>query len=145
MQDTRTYNMGITNIHHVKTDRKDAANIAKCLAFRTYSEVYVPNDEDNKIKEYIRVRDDQKLWLKKIKQQILAFVLRQGKHYEGGKAYWTITHEKWLKALDLEGLAKETLAEYLITYAYLKDKIERLDTRISELASKTNIGTRWPL
>lgn len=128
--------MGITNTHHVKTDRKDAANIAKCLAFHTYSEVYVPDDEDNEIKEYIRMRDDQKLALKKIKQQILAFVLRQGKHYEGGKAYWTITHEKWLKELDLEGLAKETLAEYLLTYEYLKDKIERLDTRIAELASK---------
>ena len=32
------------------------------------------------MKEYIRMRDDQKLMLKKIKQQILAFVLRQGKN-----------------------------------------------------------------
>lgn len=36
-----------------------------CLAFRTYSEVYVPDDEDNSVKEYIRMRDDQKLMLKK--------------------------------------------------------------------------------
>lgn len=62
--------MGITNTNRVKTDRKDAANIARCLAFHTYSAVYVPDGEDNAVKEYLRMRDDQKLALKKIKQQI---------------------------------------------------------------------------
>lgn len=127
--------MAITNTSRVKTDKRDAANIARCLAFHTYSEVYVPDDEDNSVKEYIRMRDDQKLMLKKIKQQILAFVLRQGKKFEGGKTYWTIAHIKWLKALELQRLAKETLQEYLVTYEYLIDKIERLDNRIEELAS----------
>lgn len=42
---------------------------------------------------------------------------------------------KWLKDLDLEGLTKETLSEYLITYEYLTEKTERLDRRIEELAS----------
>ena len=127
--------MAITNTNRVKTDKRDAANIARCLAFHTYSEVYVPDDEDNAVKEYIRMRDDQKLALRKIKQQILAFVLRQGKKFEDGKTYWTIAHLKWLKNLDLEGLTKETLSEYLITYEYLTEKIERLDQRIEELAS----------
>lgn len=127
--------MGVTNTRRIKTDKRDAANIARCLAFRTYSEVYVPDDEDNAVKEYIRMRDDQKLALKKIKQQILAFVLRQGKRFEGGKTYWTIAHVKWLKSLDLAGLEKETLNEYLLTYEYLTEKIQRFDERIEELAS----------
>lgn len=80
--------MAITNTNRVKTDKRDAANIARCLAFHTYSEVYVTDDEDNCVKEYIRMRDDQKLMLKKTKQQILAFVLRQGKKFEGGRTYW---------------------------------------------------------
>lgn len=128
--------MAITNTNHVKTDKRDAANIARCLAFHTYSEVYVPDAEDNEIKEYIRMRDDQKQMLKKIKQQILAFVLRSGKKFEGGKAYWTIAHLKWLRNLDLTGLAKETLSEYLITFDYLTEKIERLDKKIEELANR---------
>lgn len=53
------------------------------------------------------MRDDQKMALKKIKQQILAF----------------------------EGLIKVTLSEYFITYEYLTEKTERLDQRIEELAS----------
>ncbi len=44
--------MAITNTSHVKTDKRDAANIARCLAFHTYSGVYVPDDEDNSVKEF---------------------------------------------------------------------------------------------
>lgn len=82
------------------------------------------------------MHDAQKLALRKIKQQILAFVLRQGKKFEGGKTYWTIAHLKWLRNLDFEGLTKETRSEYLITYEYLTEKIERLDQRIEELVSR---------
>lgn len=78
--------MAITNTYRVKTDKRNAGNIARCLAFHTYSEVYVPTEEDNSIKEYIRMRDDQKICLKQTKQQILALVLRLGKKYEGGRA-----------------------------------------------------------
>jgi Transposase and inactivated derivatives len=127
--------MAVTNTNRVKTDRKDAGNIARCLAFHTYSEVYIPSDEDNAVKEYIRMRDDQKKMLKSTKQQILAMVLRQGKHFDGGKTYWTIAHVKWLKSLQLDGVFKEVLEEYLITYTYLVEKIERLDSRIEELSS----------
>jgi transposase len=126
--------MAITNNNRVKTDKRDAGNIARCLAFRTYSEVYVPTAEDNAVKEFIRMRDDQKKALKVIKQQILAMILRHGFRFEDGKNYWTIKHVSWLKSLDLGGTLQESLTEYLITYDYLADKIERLDTRIQELA-----------
>lgn len=127
--------MAITNNNRVKTDRKDAGIIARCLAFHTYSEVHVPTDEDNSVKEYIRMRDDQKKMLKSTKQQILAFVLRNGHRFEGGKTYWTIAHVKWLKTLKLNGVFQDTFDEYLITYEYLKEKIERLDRKIEELAA----------
>ncbi len=127
--------MAIMNGNRVKTDKRDAANVARCLAFHTYSEVHVPTEEDNSIKEYIRMRDDQKVALKKVKQQILALVLRQGKRFEGGKTYWTIAHMKWLKSLNMGGITQEALEEYLITYEYLTEKIERIDKRIEELAS----------
>ena len=118
----------------VKTDKRDSGNIAKCLAYRTYSAVHVPTEEDNAVKEYIRMRDAQKQSLKAIKQQILALVLRHGCFFEDGKSYWTIKHVNWLKSLDLGGVLQESLSEYLVTYAYLTDKITRLDKRIKELA-----------
>ena len=126
--------MAITNNNRVKTDKRDAGNIARCLAMHTYSEVHIPTAEDEAVKEYIRMRDDQKKALKIIKQQILALVLRHGKRYDEGKNYWTIRHVKWLRAIDLGGVLQESLDEYLVTYDYLTNKIERLDQRIEELA-----------
>lgn len=128
--------MGITNTDHVKTDRKDAGNIARCLAFRTYKPVHIPTAEDNEVKEYIRMRDDQKQALKVTKQQLLSLVLRLGHRFTDGKNYWTQKHLAWLKSLKLGGVLQEVLDEYLITYAYQADKIERLDQRIEELASQ---------
>ncbi len=125
--------MAITNTSHVKTDKRDASNIARCLAFHTYSEVYVPDNEDNSVKEYIRMRDDQKLMLKKIKQQILAFVLQHGKKFEGGKTYWTIAHMKWLKSLELKGLDKETLSEYLVTLNHSEQEIAGYRDALAEV------------
>jgi len=127
--------MGITNTNRVKTDKKDAGNIAKCLAFRTYSPVHIPTAQDEAVKEYIRMRDAQKKALKRIKQQILALALRHGHRFAGGRSNWTLKHIAWLKSLDLGGIVQESLTEYLITYEYLSDKIQRLDQRIEELAA----------
>ena len=69
----------------IKTDKRDAANIAKCLAYHTYSPVHIPTEQDEQVKEYLRMRDDHKLALKKVKQQILAFCLRHGFTYTGSK------------------------------------------------------------
>ena len=62
----------------VKTDKMDARNIAINLANNTYKAVHIPDDEDFKVKEYIRMMNNFKKELKKIKQQILAYILRLG-------------------------------------------------------------------
>lgn len=127
--------MGIVNNNHVKTDRKDAGNIAKCLAFHTYSEVYVPTKEEEAVRDYIRMKEDHTKLLKMVKQQILSLLLRQDCNYDGGST-WTIKHVKWLKTLSLEGMFQETLDEYLVTFEQLSSKIELFDKRISELSLK---------
>ena len=65
----------------IKTDKHDARKIAKCLAFGTYSKVFVPDDNDIAVKEYIRMRDDAKIMLKQTKQQIIAFCTRHDKRF----------------------------------------------------------------
>lgn len=115
----------------VKTDKMDARNIAVNLANNTYKPVHVPDDEDLKVKEYIRMMNNFKKELKKIKQQILAYVLRLGFNYDG-KSKWTLIHIKWLRNLPLAGIEKEILSEYLSQYDLLVDKIERFTNRIDE-------------
>ena len=119
----------------VKTDKRDARKIARCLAHHDYSAVHVPTAKDEETKEYIRMRDDHKLALKKVKQQILAFCLRHNCSFPG-KNHWTQIHLKWLQELKLGDLYQEILKEYLLTYSNLEDKLERLDKRIEELAAE---------
>ncbi len=73
--------------NEIKTDKRDAMKIARCLATNNYRAVYVPTKEDLAVKEYIRMRDDHKLELKRIKQQILGFCLRHGFVFSEGKSY----------------------------------------------------------
>ena len=134
--------MGTNVKARIKTDRRDAENIARCLAYGNYSAVYVPSQTDNEIKEYIRMRNDKKEALKKIKQQLLAFVLKHGYRYEGGRNYWTLRHVKWLRSLEMTPLLKEILEEYLISYDYLTNKLERLEERIDEFANQDDYHER---
>ena len=120
----------------IKTDKRDAANIAKCLAYHTYKKVYILDDEDNSVKEYIRMRDDHSKEWKRIKQQILALCLRNGSVYHDGD-HWTLKHITWLNHLTFKNaVLQETFEEYLSTFNYLKDKLERLDKRIEEFSQK---------
>lgn len=117
----------------VKTDKMDARNIALNLANHSYKAVHIPDDEDLRVKEYIRMTNSFKKQLKKIKQQILAYILRFGFNYEG-KSKWTIAHINWLRNLEMNELEREILNEYLAEYDLLVDKIERFTSRIEELS-----------
>ena len=120
----------------IKNDKRDAANIAKCLAYNTYSSVYVPTEEDNAVREYIRMRNDAKDALKRAKQQLLAFCTRHGKRFTEGRNYWTQKHISWLRQLDFgNAILQETHKEYLVQYHQLSDKVEMFDKRIAEFAS----------
>jgi len=121
----------------IKTDKRDAANIAKCLAFNTYSAVNIPTPTDNAVKEYIRMRDDAKDTLKRYKQRLLSFCTRHGKHFTEGRSYWTQKHMTWLKALDFGNpVLQEAFEEYLVLYNQASDKVDLYDKRIEELAQR---------
>lgn len=119
----------------IKNDRRDAQMIATNLNNGTYKAVYVPNDHDVEIKEYIRMMDDFKDEAKKVKQHINAFVLRLGYRYEG-KSRWTPAHIKWLRELELTSMYKEILNEYLSELELLTEKAERFQHKLEELSQE---------
>ena len=119
----------------IKTDKRDAKLIADCLSNGGFKAVYIPTAQDNAVKEYIRMRDDHKQALKKIKQQINALCTRFGFSYDG--TYWSGRHLKWLEGLKMSELIRETLNEYLLTYNELTAKIERYDERVREISDQS--------
>lgn len=95
--------------------------------------MHVPNKDDLNVREYLRMRNAHKEAVKKVKQQILAFLLRQGIKYSATN--WTKAHVTWLHGLKFDhALLKETLDEYITSLENYVAKLERLDKRIEEFA-----------
>lgn len=116
----------------VKNDRQDAQMIAHNLAAGTYKAVYVPDQEDDNVKEFIRLIRAFKQELKQTKQRIRSFVLRNGFRFT--RTPWTNLYLEWLNQLQLPQLKKVVLDEYVVHYHELTTKIERLNHQLEDLA-----------
>ena len=118
----------------IKTDKRDAEKIARCLAYHQYKPVYIPDEEDDAVKEYIRMRDDVKAHLKETKQQIIAYYTRHGFQFDGS-SHWTQKHLNWVESLQFENsIHQEVLREYLTVFYDLSEKVAVYDARIEELS-----------
>jgi len=116
-----------------KTDRRDAAMIARNLAYGTYSKVFVVDDEDNGVKDFIRMVDDTKVRCKAIKQQIVALCMRHGKRYTDS-SNWTKKHREWLREVDLgEKNSNLALNEYMYQLARVEEDLERYETEMESI------------
>ena len=123
--------------NRIKNDRLDAQEIARHLAFGTYSAVHVPTPEDEAVKNFTRLRNTRKNAMKKAKQNLLSFLLRVGRNYTEGKNYWTTMHLQWLRKQKFDDLVdQETFNEYLQEVFDQQEKVKRYDMRIEELAGQ---------
>jgi transposase len=118
----------------VKTDRRDARTLAKALRNGDVHNVYVPSKEDEATRDYLRMYEDKKSDLKRVKQRLLNFLLRNGLRYtESGN--WTVAHRRWLRTVQMEQpLAQQTFEEYLAQLGELEEACQRIEARIEQIA-----------
>jgi transposase len=86
----------------VKTDRRDALKLARLLRSGDLTPVWVPDKDQEAMRDLTRARDDMKSQERKARQQLNAFVLRQGYHWPSGKKRWTQAHFNWLESIAFE-------------------------------------------
>ena len=79
----------------IKTDKRDADQLARLLRAGDLTAVYVPNAEDEAIRDLSRAREDATLVLKSARQRLKSFLLRHNIRYQG-TANWPETHLRWL-------------------------------------------------
>jgi transposase len=79
----------------VKTDRRDAIELARLLRSGDLTGVYVPTVDDEAIRDLVRARDAARLALKNAKLRLKGFLLRLGLHYVG-RADWNAAHLRYL-------------------------------------------------
>jgi transposase len=83
----------------IKTDRGDARKLAQALRSGDLTAVWVPDEEQEAMRDLTRARDDLKAQERKARQQLNAYVLRQGHAWPSNKTRWTQTHYNWLESL----------------------------------------------
>ena len=79
----------------IKTDRRDAVELARLLRSGDLSSVYVPSVEDEAIRDLSRARYDAVKDLKAARLRLKSFLLRLGIRYVG-RADWNDAHQRFL-------------------------------------------------
>lgn len=114
----------------VKTDRRDAVKLATLHRSGELTAVHVPDQEDEAIRDLVRTRGDIQKAIRKLKQQINAFLLRQGISYPG-KTKWSKAHLGWLAAMKMPHPAQQiAFTEYLDALANNDARIIRINQQI---------------
>ncbi len=117
----------------VKTDRRDAVQLARLLRSGDLSPVYIPSVEDEAIRDVVRAREDGLKDLKAAKVRLKAFLLRQDIRYEG-RANWTAAHLRWLADVVCPTPAQQIVfQEYVRAVSEQTERVQRLETELQPL------------
>ena len=84
----------------IKTDRRDAINLAKLHRAGELTPVWVPDPAHEAIRDLVRARQAAVRTLRQARQQLSGFLLRHGHHYH--RPAWTLLHRRWLAGLKFE-------------------------------------------
>jgi transposase len=117
----------------VKTDRRDARQIARLARAGELTAIYVPDEEDEAVRDLVRARDRAKGDQRRARQRLKGFLLRLGHRYTG-KGNWSQAHLRYLATLKLTHAAQQiALQEYLEAITVATERVERL-TKAMETA-----------
>jgi transposase len=123
----------------VKTDRRDARKLAHFLRSGDLTEVYIPEEAVEAIRDLERARDDAKRAERVARHQLSKFLLRHDRHWEG--TTWTVRHRDWIRGQRFEYPAQQrVLEDYLKTVEDLAERVERLTAQVGELVQETTLA-----
>jgi len=111
----------------VKTDRRDAASLARLHRAGELTAVWVPDAGHEAMRDLVRARLDAVHALRRARQQLSGFLLRQGCHY--GRPAWTKMHRRWLAGLKFEQAVHHLVLEDYI--AAVEAAAARRDRRLT--------------
>jgi len=115
----------------VKTDKRDAIGLARLSRSGELTAVWVPEPEQEAMRDLTRAREDIKAMELKAKQQLGAFLLRHGKLYEKEKTRWTKGHFNWLETVKFNSPIQQiVLQEYIDS---VKNAVKRVAGIRSEM------------
>jgi transposase len=115
----------------VKTDRRDAAKLARCYRAGDLTPVFVPDAVTEALRDLVRAREVAKQDQLRARHRLSKFLLRHGRQRPEGMRAWTGRHATWLaqQRFDLATL-QAVYDEYRGALALLADRVDRLEQAI---------------
>jgi transposase len=128
--------------NRVKTNRRDAVTLATLLRANELTAVWVPDRRHEAMRDLTRAREAAVMDLRQKRQQISAFLLRQGRHYPADKKTWTRSHMNWLASQKLE-FAEQRIAyeEMLLAIRHAGERLDRLEQAITVAVSDWSLAS----
>jgi transposase len=116
----------------VKTNRRDAIQLARLMRAGDLTSVYVPEVEDEAIRDLCRAREDAIRDLKAAKFRLKAFLLRQDIR-STGRATWGPAHLRWLSEVVCPTPAQQIVfQEYVRAATEHTERLERLEQQLQD-------------
>ena len=110
----------------VKTDGRDSVQLAECSRAGQLSAVWIPDPEDEAIRDLSRAREDAVNSRVRARHQLKGFLLRHDIRYTG-KTSWCGAYYRWLATLNFGvGAAQTAFTEYWHAVKSADDRVERL-------------------
>lgn len=114
----------------VKTDKRDAAKLAKLFKAEQLTPIYVPEAEDEAIRDLSRARETAMKDLKDAKFQLKGFLLRNNVQATVNDN-WSKKHLRWLTDLILPHHSQQiVLQEMIMTISERMQRLQRLDNEL---------------
>jgi transposase len=118
----------------VKTDRRDAARLARSYRSGDLTAVWVPDDAHEALRDLVRSREDAKQDQTRARHRLGKFLLRHGKRPETTMKTWTGRYMEWLKRqvhFDQPAL-EATFLDYVHEVSHQAERIIDLEKAIDE-------------
>lgn len=126
--------------NQIKTDRRDAVKLARFLRSGDLTPVYVPDEATEAMRDLERARDDAKKAERVARQQLLKFLLRHGRRYEG-KSAWTDKHLTWVRQQRFAHEPQQrVLEDYLKAVEDASERVRTLTQHIAELVESWSLA-----
>lgn len=120
----------------VKTDRRDAAKLARLFRAGELTVIHIPTQAEEAVRDLIRAREDAVVDRLRARHRLMKFLLRQGRAYRETKS-WGVNHRMWVNAQAFELAAQQmTLETYRQTLSEAETRLSAMDQRIEAIAQQ---------
>ena len=123
----------------VKTNRRDADQLARLDRAGELTAIYVPDPQDEAVRDFLRARYQVQRQQHRARQQLKMFLLRHNFRYAGTKA-WSAAHLRYLATVKLPYPEQQFLFQEMVqVITEAGERLERYDAQLPRVVA----GWRW--